>query len=215
VKRSIHAAFIAAVALVLGPFEFGGAQSISSVKQPIHRQKTQHFVRTRQLSHFVPSKRLTLSSKPSKKADSGASANVAQALPKKGNPTIAKCALKVAKSMNTVGWCYKGVCTALQPLGIHLSGAAAYEAKGQLLKDKRFAAFSISGVHDLKPGDILVHGASASHPYGHIAVYLGNSNEASDHVQQVVLNGPYSGTTVFRYGVHDDNAASTNITMLN
>jgi len=97
-----------------------------------------------------------------------------------------------------MGYCYRGVKGALRPLGVNLSGSAAYQAKGQLLRDKRFESVAVKNVHDLQPGDILVHGASSSHPYGHIAVYLGNKHEASDHVQKVVLNGPYNGTTVFR-----------------
>jgi hypothetical protein len=208
VKRSIHAALVAALALSLGPFGLGGARSISA-PGPVVRHTTQLSVRVPKLVHSTAKvlKNVNLTKKITQKI--AAKKTVAKK-PAKGNPVIARRALQVAQKMNTVGWCYKGVCTALNPLGIHLSGAAAYEAKGQLLKDKRFSAFAISGVHDLKPGDILVHGASASHPYGHIAVYVGNRSEASDHVQQVVLNGPYNGTTVFRYGATDPTLSMVN-----
>lgn len=112
---------------------------------------------------------------------------------------IAKNALNTAKKMNTVGYCYRGVTLALRPLGINLTGMAAYMAKEQLDTDPRFQQVSIGEIAELHPGDVLVHGPTRSHPYGHIGVYLGNENEASDHVQKVFLKGPYSGLSVFRY----------------
>jgi hypothetical protein len=216
VKRSIYAAFVVASILSLQPFEIGDARSTMDPALPVSAQQTQHLSKVRHnTKHQDSAKRTTVRKliakakiTKTKLAKKRKVAKIARKLPAKGNPKIAKCALNVAKNMNTVGYCYRGVKGALRPLGIHLSGAAAYEAKDQLLRDKRFAAFSINGVNDLKPGDILVHGASSSHPYGHIAVYIGNRHEASDHVQQVIVNGPYSGTTVFRYGAqayHTDN----------
>lgn len=68
-------------------------------------------------------------------------------------------------------------------------------AKDQLSSDERFEEASFN---DLQPGDILVHDRSSNHPYGHIAVYLGNDTEASDHVQQLISGEQYGGTTVFR-----------------
>ncbi len=112
---------------------------------------------------------------------------------------IASNALNTAKQLNTVGYCYRGVTLALKPLGINLSGMAAYMAKEQLDADPRFQKVQIAEIAELHPGDVLVHGPSRSHPYGHIGVYLGNENEASDHVQKTFLKGPYSGVTVFRY----------------
>lgn len=112
---------------------------------------------------------------------------------------IASNALSTAKKMNTVGYCYRGVTVALKPLGINLSGMAAYMAKDQLNADPRFQKVAVNEISDLHPGDIVVHGPTRSHPYGHIGVYLGNEHEASDHVQKAFLKGPYSGTTVFRY----------------
>lgn len=109
---------------------------------------------------------------------------------------ITRAAYREAKSRNTVGWCYAGVADALEKVGVNLHGASAYMAKDQLLRDQRFAAVSIS---DLRPGDVLVHGRSASHKHGHIAVYLGNGLEASDHVQSLIKGAGYGGTTVFRY----------------
>ena len=58
--------------------------------------------------------------------------------------------------------------------------------------------FSIVPISTLRKGDILVHGKSSTHPYGHIAVYLGNNQEASDHIQPLITGGTYGGTVVFR-----------------
>lgn len=111
---------------------------------------------------------------------------------------IAKRALTVARRMNTVGWCLRGVAVALSPIGVHLHGTDAWQAKAQFLHDKRFRTIKIDGAEHLRPGDILVHEKSKSHHHGHIAVYLGNEQEASDHVQRVIVNGTYTGCTVFR-----------------
>ena len=108
---------------------------------------------------------------------------------------IATSAKAVAMRTSTVGWCYRGVKAALACVGVALSGPAAWMAKGQLLDDVRFVMVPLKA---LKKGDILVHGRSTSHPYGHIAVYLGNNEEASDHVQALVLGHGYGDTVVFR-----------------
>lgn len=123
---------------------------------------------------------------------------------------MAKSALMTAKRMHSNGWCYKGVTDALKPLGVELSGPAAYMAKDLLKNDPRFQPVRIEDPTQLHPGDVIVHGPTGAHPYGHIAVYLGNNHEASDHVQKVVLNaiGPYSYSVVFRY---DEELASSNI----
>jgi len=108
---------------------------------------------------------------------------------------IAHSASRVAENMDTVGWCYAGVKQALNSVGVALSGAAAWMAAGQLEEDHRFAVVKQT---DLHTGDILVHGKSATHPYGHICVYLGHGQEASDHIQHLILNGSYGRTLVFR-----------------
>jgi hypothetical protein len=109
---------------------------------------------------------------------------------------IVKAGYQEASERNTVGWCYSGVADALDKIGVHLHGRHAYMAKDQLLQDHRFQVVSIN---DLKPGDVLVHGKSANHDSGHIAIYLGNGQEASDHVQSLIKGQGYGGTTVFRY----------------
>lgn len=101
----------------------------------------------------------------------------------------------VAQKTNTIGWCFAAIKKALNPFGIHLEGAAAYLAKDQLEKDQRFI---VTAFENLQPGDILVHGKNVAHPYGHIAIYLGKEEEASDHVQKLIDGQAYGGTTIFR-----------------
>lgn len=108
---------------------------------------------------------------------------------------IAGSARSVARSMGSVGYCFRGVKRALRKVGVSLEGGSAYMAKDQLADNELFQRVSIE---DLRVGDILVHGASARHPHGHIAVYLGNGKEASDHVGRLITGARYGGTTVFR-----------------
>jgi hypothetical protein len=108
---------------------------------------------------------------------------------------IASRARQQATAMCSVGYCYRGVKRALSAVGVPLSGTAAWMAGEQLRRDGRFVTVPLNA---LREGDILVHGRSAAHPYGHIAVYLGGGEEASDHVQKLVLGGRYGRTTVFR-----------------
>jgi hypothetical protein len=111
---------------------------------------------------------------------------------------IASRAETVARATGTTGYCYAAVCKALRPLGVGLHGAAAYEARDLLLKDQRFVPLAVNHVDQLSRGDIIVYTKSASHPYGHISVYQGNYEEASDHVSAVTHTQAYGGATVFR-----------------
>lgn len=111
---------------------------------------------------------------------------------------IAQRSLSVAESMKTSGYCYAGVSKALSPLGITLTGNAAYQARDQLLGDSRFVPVSTNGYSELRRGDIIVFNRSASHPYGHICVYQGNGEESSDHVSRLSDPNTYGGVTVFR-----------------
>jgi hypothetical protein len=120
---------------------------------------------------------------------------------------IAKSAKAVATRSCTVGWCYRGVKEALANVGVALTGPAAWMAKSQLLTDLRFVMVPLK---TLKTGDILVHGRWPAHPYGHIAVYLGNNQEASDHVQKLVLGHGYGETVVFRASDKTFRAAAAN-----
>lgn len=114
-----------------------------------------------------------------------------------GSPSgnlIAQTAKQTAESMGTVGYCARGVETALSKLGINFSGNAC-DTVGFFENDKRFRQVDMSNI---KPGDIVVRGASAGHPYGHIFVYLGNGMEASDHVQQLTDGSVYGQSKAFR-----------------
>ncbi len=117
---------------------------------------------------------------------------------------IAQVAEHTARSMDTVGWCARGVETALGKLGIHFSGNAA-DTRGFFEHDSRFKRVSMN---DLQPGDVVVRGASRSHGYGHIFVYLGNGMEASDHVQALTNGSRYGQSVAFRF-VGDEQNRST------
>jgi hypothetical protein len=112
--------------------------------------------------------------------------------------TIASSALNVAEQTRTTGRCYAAVCRALHPLGVELSGAAAYQAQPLLLKDSRFVPLTVNSVDELRRGDIVVYTRSSTHPYGHISVYQGNYEEASDHLAPITHTKAYGGATVFR-----------------
>jgi hypothetical protein len=108
---------------------------------------------------------------------------------------IATSATGVASSMSSVGYCFRGVKRALRKVGITLTGGEAYMARNQFASSDEFQQVSLK---TLKVGDILVHGASSRHPHGHIAVYLGNGKEASDHIGHLITGARYGGTTVWR-----------------
>lgn len=122
--------------------------------------------------------------------------------------TIARRSLSVAESMRTTGYCYAGVSKALSPLGVSLTGEAAYQARELLLVDSRFMAVAMDDSSDLQRGDIVVFNKSVSRPYGHICVYQGNGEESSDHVSQLTTPGAYGGVTVFRLRSGSNNIAS-------
>jgi cell wall-associated NlpC family hydrolase len=103
--------------------------------------------------------------------------------------------------MGSVGYCKKGVRQALEPFGIHLQGSYAKDSAQQLASNPRVKEVS---TNDLRPGDVLVHqpaghGRTIGQRYaGHIAVYLGHGQEASDHVQHLIKGEGYGGTRAFR-----------------
>lgn len=111
---------------------------------------------------------------------------------------IAARSLIVAETMKSSGYCYSGVSKALSPLGVALTGAAAYQARDQLAADARFMPVPVEESVELRRGDILVFDKSVSHPYGHISVYQGNGQESSDHVSRLTTPGAYGGVSIFR-----------------
>lgn len=143
-------------------------------------------------------------------APANAAIKKSKTIPSKPTPLalkIASSAKNVASSMDSVGYCFRGVKRALKVVGIGLKGTSAYQAKRQLQKDERFKQVSMK---NLKKGDILVHNRSRKHPHGHIAVYLGDKKEASDNIRKVVSGRNYGGTTVFRpVGDHANDGGSS------
>ena len=122
--------------------------------------------------------------------------------------SIAVRSLSVAEAMKTSGYCYTGVSKALSPLGVTLTGSAAYQAREQLLADSRFMPVATDDSTNLCRGDIIVFNKSESHPYGHICVYQGNGEESSDHVSHLTSPDAYGGVTVFRFRSDQNEIAS-------
>jgi hypothetical protein len=99
---------------------------------------------------------------------------------------LATAARDVASSMNTTGWCYRGVKSAVaRATGVQLTGGSAYQAADQLARSDRFREVSVSPdqLRSLPPGAVVVWGRTDRSPHGHISVALGNGQEASDHIQ--------------------------------
>lgn len=111
---------------------------------------------------------------------------------------IAQRAEEVARQTRSSGRCYAAVSKALQPLGVTLTGESAYQAKDLLMQDERFMPLVIMHVDQLERGDIVVYQKSKGKPHGHISVYQGNYEEASDHLSAVTHTQAYGGATVFR-----------------
>ncbi|MFN8673415.1 MAG: peptidoglycan-binding domain-containing protein [Candidatus Sericytochromatia bacterium] len=114
---------------------------------------------------------------------------------------LAKAAERVAKTKNTVGWCYSGVATALYKVyGGIVYGESAYMAANQLSKNSKFKEVKVkaSDLPKLPAGAVVVWGKTADSPHGHISVALGNGKEASDHIsaQHTNLRG-YTNCRVF------------------
>lgn len=107
---------------------------------------------------------------------------------------LAASARSMAASMNTRGWCAKGVNRALGNAGLYVNPLpSAYMYGNVLAKDSRFREVSLTDdqIRKLPPGAIVVSAAynSPGNPHGHISVTLGNGMEASDHIQQLYLAG--------------------------
>ncbi|MDD3012534.1 MAG: hypothetical protein PHC34_02385 [Candidatus Gastranaerophilales bacterium] len=97
---------------------------------------------------------------------------------------IANAAEKSANSLNSRGWCLRGVANALSALGNNeLKGLrSAWMAKDVLLNDSNFKKVDLD-INNLPKGAIVVWNKTDLNPHGHISVSLGNGQEASDHVQ--------------------------------
>ena len=107
---------------------------------------------------------------------------------------LASSAEAMASSMNTTGWCAKGVNRSLAAAGLPVNPLpSAYMYGDVLARDSRFREVSLSDeqIRQLPPGAVVVTAAynSPGNPHGHIAVTLGNGREASDHVANISTAG--------------------------
>jgi len=114
---------------------------------------------------------------------------------------LAKEAERVARSRNTIVWCYKGVKQAIwNVMEIKLNGRFAFEAAELLEANQRFVEiFVINSQLPLLPaGAIVVWAKTAKSENGHMSIALGDGREASDHIenQKTSLRGEY-GFRVF------------------
>lgn len=107
---------------------------------------------------------------------------------------LAESARRMAQSMNTRGWCARGVNRAMAAAGLYTSPLpSAYMYARRLESDSRFR--EIKNVSDaqlrrLPPGAIVVYDASGGRTrHGHIMVTIGNGLEASDHIARVSAHG--------------------------
>ncbi len=103
---------------------------------------------------------------------------------------FAKIAYNNAQEMNTSGYCARGVRTAMEKTGI-ADGFKVESAKDadQILnhhKDFKPVAVNYNDLTKLPAGCIIVWEASNGHPHGHIAVTLGNGQEASDKQRNLI-----------------------------
>ncbi len=112
-----------------------------------------------------------------------------------GNMTaskLAQIAQKDAASLDTVGWCLRGVNNALEDAyGFRLSYESAYMAAPALRKKSNlFKEVQVprSELPNLPAGAIVVWGRNSKHPHGHISIALGDGREASDHIQKQCMN---------------------------
>jgi peptidoglycan hydrolase-like protein with peptidoglycan-binding domain len=105
---------------------------------------------------------------------------------------VGDAAERAARQLNSVGRCALGVNNALESLGV-MGRGHAYQKAEQLERNPRFREVNLSAsdLPNLPRGAVIVWGRSASKPYGHVAVALGDGREASDHIQRQITGGRY------------------------
>lgn len=118
------------------------------------------------------------------------------ALNKVYNPDLANKLANIAaynaKKTNTIGFCSKIATNSLCDAGLTTSQIkcpAACQVAEKLSKHQNFKAVSVAkdDLKNLPAGCVIVWQPNAGHPYGHIAVTLGDGNEASDHIQKLCV----------------------------
>lgn len=91
--------------------------------------------------------------------------------------------------------CKRGVRMAFEKNGMKLEGLSAYQAAGQLAKNKNFhevQGLSRQELKELPPGATVVWNKGKGHPHGHISIAQGNGREASDVMRNQITNYPSS-----------------------
>ena len=113
---------------------------------------------------------------------------------------LANKASAIAKSRDTIGKCYSAVADAVDAtVAVFLSGNGAYESADQFASRSDFTeikGLSGSDLPKLPAGAVVVWGKTGDSPYGHIAVSLGNGDEASDHIE--AMHTSLRGASNFR-----------------
>jgi len=105
---------------------------------------------------------------------------------------LAAVARRTGGALGTTGWCAKGVMDSLEAAGLGVQRVpSAYMAADVLAGDSRFREVNLSPeqIRNLPPGAVIVspsnYGGFGS-PHGHITISLGNGQEASDHIQNLI-----------------------------
>lgn len=104
---------------------------------------------------------------------------------------LAEIARRTATAMGTTGWCAKGVGDAMDAAGIpYQRVASAYQAADLLARNSNFREVSLRPGEAPPAGAVIVHPSmyNGSQVHGHIAISLGNGQEASDHVQSMITS---------------------------
>ena len=111
---------------------------------------------------------------------------------------LANKARQSANSLNSTGWCARGVVNAMQQGGFagkDVRSASAFQIDAKLAKGSNFREVQVAkeNLNNLPAGCVIVWQPSSGHENGHVAVTLGNAQEASDHVQRLIVrNAKYS-----------------------
>lgn len=112
---------------------------------------------------------------------------------------LAEIARDYASKRNETRNCLNGVAETLDKIGIHMpSNSDTQHATDSTKWFDSHPRFTEIPMNQVKAGDIVVRGAAPGHESGHIFVYLGNGEEASDHVQTLTPASAYGPSRAYR-----------------
>ena len=111
--------------------------------------------------------------------------------PQLGNQ-LASNARQAANSLNSTGWCARGVVNAMVNGGFagnNVRSASAYQIDAKLAQHKNFKEVEVpqEDLKKLPAGCTIVWQPSPGHPNGHIAVTQGDGSETSDHINKLIV----------------------------